>query len=92
MKEEKDKLLKLLNEILDTRTDRLSKVKMFQNTVWNIEDPGDNDYEIFNDLAYDLDYYEPDEEKRKEDDSFYGDDRLVSEIQNSLKALDHSAA
>jgi len=43
--------------------------------------------DIFDEIAYDLDYYEPDERLRREDLSFYGDDRLEIEIKSALEKL-----
>lgn len=45
---------------------------------------------LIRDLAYDLDYYEPDEIKRKEEPSFFGDEKaveLVTEAYNKLRQI-----
>ncbi len=42
---------------------------------------------IFDDLAYTMENYEPDEEVREEDASLYGDDRLIKEIERALSKL-----
>ena len=44
-------------------------------------------WDIFGDLAYDLDFYEPDPVARAEDSSYYGDERLKEEIQMALEKL-----
>ena len=43
--------------------------------------------EIIADLAYDLDYYEPNPDWRREDPSFYGPERAVKEIEAALSRL-----
>lgn len=45
-------------------------------------------FEILGALALDLDYYEPDESLRKEDSSFYGEDRLEQEVLQALRELE----
>ena len=44
-------------------------------------------HEILADLAYDLEFYVADENKRKESTSFYGDERLKNEISEALKKI-----
>ena len=43
--------------------------------------------EIIADLAYDLDYFEPNPVWRREDPSFYGPERAVEEIESALSQL-----
>ena len=43
--------------------------------------------EVLADLALDLDYFEPNEQWRREDPSFYGPDRAVEEIRSALARL-----
>ena len=38
-------------------------------------------------LAYDLEYYEPDLQKRAEDASFYGEDRAIAEISDAISEI-----
>jgi hypothetical protein len=57
--------------------------------VWNADVAFDRkEEEILGDLAYDLDFYEPDAVKRSEDESFYGDERLEEILSEALKRLD----
>ena len=50
-------------------------IRKFQDEVWNDESIQDETLnEILSELAYDLDFYEPNEEWRKESLSYYGDD------------------
>jgi hypothetical protein len=60
-------------------------IKEFQDEVWNDESIQLN--EILLELAYDLDFYEPNEEWRKEDPSYYGDDRLEEVIKTAIQKL-----
>ena len=43
--------------------------------------------DILADLAFDLDYYEPDPKARQEDPSFYGPSRAVEVIESALSRL-----
>jgi hypothetical protein len=43
--------------------------------------------EMLSALAYDLDFYEPDEALRKQEPSYYGDERLEAEIKSVLRKL-----
>ena len=45
------------------------------------------DWEILADLAYDLDFYVSDPSRRREDASYYGEERLIREIRESLTKL-----
>lgn len=63
-------------------------IKEFQQYIW--DDPNDLsvfDTEVLAELAHDLDFYESDENARKEDPSFYGDERLEREIRHALEKL-----
>lgn len=51
--------------------------------IWNNE----NASEILSALAYDLDFYEPNEELRKVDSSDYGDYRLEEELNLVIQKL-----
>jgi len=74
---------KILEQILQDKQNRSMLIKEFQELIWNDE----NANEILSELAYDLDFYEPNEEWRKEDPSYYGDDRLEEEIQAAIQKL-----
>jgi hypothetical protein len=87
-----ERLIKLLNiALLSLGKTRLDAIKEFQNTVWDdnsIDDENIND--ILTDIAYILDFYEPDEEWRKEDPSYYGDDKLEILVKTAIQKLqDH---
>ncbi len=67
-------------------------INVFQETVWNSpDDESEEDNEVWKvlcDLAYDLDFFEPDPEVRREDFSLYGEERAFSEIRNALEKID----
>jgi hypothetical protein len=73
--------MKILERILKEKQNRGDLIKEFQELVWKDE----NANEILSELAFDLDFYEPDESWRSEDPSYYGDERLEEEI---IKVLD----
>ena len=84
-----DNLVILLEKILIDRENREDLINYFQNKIFNInlnKDPNFNKdkFEILNELAYDLDFYEHNPELRKEDPSYYGEDRLNVEIKKAL--------
>ena len=56
---------------------RTELVKKFQNEIWIDEEIQDEKLsEILSELAYDLDYYEPNETRKKESPNYYDDERL----------------
>lgn len=62
--------------------------KEFQDEVWNDESIQDETLnEILSELAYDLDFYEPNEEWRKEVPDYYYDDRLEVVIKTAIQKL-----
>ncbi|MEO6284935.1 MAG: hypothetical protein ABIN80_15475 [Dyadobacter sp.] len=75
--------MEILNKILEDKHNRINLIKQFQEFVWN----DDIANEVLSDLAYDLDFYEPNEEWRKEDPSYYGDERLEEEIKSTIQKL-----
>lgn len=84
-----DTLLLLIQTALHSKKDRCRAIKEFQQIVWN-EQIDVVDFpikEIFVELAYDLDYYEPEDIKRQCDSSYYGNDRLEQELMGTLYKL-----
>jgi hypothetical protein len=75
--------MEILKKILQDKQNRIGLIKELQKAIWN----DDNANEILSELAYDLDFYEPHEERRKEDASYYGDERLEKEIKTAMKKL-----
>lgn len=82
-------IIEHLNKILlEKETARMELIKFFQNEIWDDESIQDEKLnEILSGLAYDLDFYEPNEEWRKEDPSYYGNDRLEEEIKKAIQKL-----
>ena len=79
----------LLLEATISDPDKLEKnISKFQEIVWNEElDCSDRQEEILADLAYDLDFYEPNPEWRKEDPSYFGEERAINEIKGALDRI-----
>lgn len=69
--------------------ERAHLIDRFQQMVWHDAEGVEVDWiqEVLQNLAYDLDFYQPDPEIRKEDSSYYGDDRLELEIRTALERL-----
>jgi len=55
------------------------------NDFFSIAESGLN--EILSELAYDLDFYEPNEEERNEDFCLYGNDRLYENVKIGIERL-----
>jgi hypothetical protein len=71
---------------------RLSEaIAQFQAAVWKSNDwevgLSRADVEVLRDLAYDLDYYEPDIAARAQSWSFFGEERAIEEITQALAQL-----
>ena len=74
---------------LNEPAERVRLISEFQQIIWHSNDlPESSEVEVLRDLAYDLDFYEPDVKLRAEDASFYGDDRIEDEIRAALKKLE----
>lgn len=87
----KEQITRSLNGILEASgPEKWAEVKAFQKIVWE-EKPFENQDKSFEDivgtLAYDLEYYEPDEPKRKQDASYYADDKLHEVIKEGLEKI-----
>ena len=77
--------MEILKKILSDKTNRKKLISEFQELVWNDK----NSNKILEELAYDLDFYEQDEHLRKEDPSYYGDERLDKEIKSAIQKLEN---
>jgi hypothetical protein len=84
-----EELVRLLNEIVKGPELRHGLIADFKTVVANHEPTICNEAVdgVLRDLAYDLAYYEPDPVLRREDSSFYGDDRARTEIREALQKL-----
>jgi hypothetical protein len=75
--------MEILEKILKDKLDRKRLISEFHDLIWKDE----NANEILTELAYDLDFYEPKEELRKEDPSYYGDERLEEEVRLAIHKI-----
>ena len=86
----------LLQSILAKPQERTCGIKKFQEFVFHADQTSNDftadDWVILGDLAHDLDYYEHDPALRSEDPSYYGDERLVLEVQHTLDSLRSQAS
>ncbi|MGC8785738.1 MAG: hypothetical protein ACP5RN_15320 [Armatimonadota bacterium] len=78
-------LIGLLKEAIENPKNRSERIKRFQQLVWDTREdeiaPDEQQiWDILNDLAVDLDYYEPNEEWRRESPSFFGDEEVCQRI------------
>jgi hypothetical protein len=82
--------LSMLKEILNTHSKRADLISAFQSEIWNAKASGKPNevLNVLKELAYDLDFYQPDPALRQEDASYYGDERLVEEINAALKTIE----
>ena len=85
-------VIQRLNSALEaSHSDRVKIIKEFQDEIWNDENIQDEKLNmLLNEIAYDLDFYEPKEEWRNESSSYYGDDRfeqIIRHFMNELKNL-----
>jgi hypothetical protein len=83
-------IIQSLNYILDAQhSERTELVKKLQNSIWNDESIQDERLnEILSELAYDLDFYEPNEEWKKESPNYYGDERLEELIKLGMQKIE----
>jgi hypothetical protein len=83
-------IMKLLHAVLECHDShhRHELIQKFQRACWDNSTASESAvWDRLRELAYDLDFYEPDQHKRQEDASFYGDERLVMEIRDVLADL-----
>lgn len=87
---ELNKIALLLSNIIKRDRNREDDIKRFQNLVWETEEPLSDDVELsekLEELAYDLDYYEHNEDVRSEDASLYDQKRLDDEVLDVLNMV-----
>lgn len=80
--------IKLLTDI-KTSINKQVLIQQFQERVWNDQLQGltDEQQDRLSELAYDLDFYEPDATNRAEDPAYYGDEKLIHLIDDVLVKL-----
>ncbi|WP_259068290.1 hypothetical protein HDF24_08775 [Mucilaginibacter sp. X4EP1] len=79
-------IIEILNKILvEDEPFKSELIVDFQTDIFKDESIVNESLdEIISDLAYDLDFYEPKEELRKQDSSFYNNERLAQIIKASI--------
>ena len=87
-----EKLKTLLDKILTSdRNDKMKYISKFQDLAWNdvttIKEDELN--ELLSSIAYDLDFYEPNEKYKTESLDYFGENRLESILKNALKKLNN---
>jgi hypothetical protein len=82
----------MLSTALSEPARRQQAITEFQPVIWNSTDLPESSVEILRDLAYDLDYYEPDAEARAEDGFLYGDDRSRARNPRSFAQIERLAS
>ena len=71
--------------------ERSKKIFQFQEFIWNYHpNPSEEELcEILDDLAMDLDLYEPNPEWRKEcPGCYYGEEKLIENIKEALRSIE----
>jgi hypothetical protein len=82
-------IVKFLRKMVENREELPERVPELQDMVWKEQLAGSSAIqEILRDLAYDLDFYEPDPHARAEDESYFGDERALAEIQEALEKVE----
>ena len=67
---------------------RTSLIHQFQEAVWNELEFDDKELEdVLTTLAYDMDFYEPNSDLRKESVNYFGDERLSDEVNRVIKYI-----
>lgn len=76
--------LTLSSEKIDTEL-----LRCFQQFVFNAEKISENNYieELIRNLAYDLDFYETDTQKRLEDQSFIGEEKALELVRETFERI-----
>jgi hypothetical protein len=90
MQENVETIADHLRALLDRPYELDVGIPMVQREIWDSAAIVGSDprWEILYDLAYDLDYYEPDEKARDQNNSFFGAERALSEIREALLKLE----
>ncbi|AWG24522.1 hypothetical protein [Flavobacterium kingsejongi] len=79
----------LCKALLMSGNERVLHIKEFQNIVWDdssIEEDELND--ILTDIAYLLDFYEPNEIWRKQSPNYYGDEKLEDILKKAIEKIE----
>lgn len=82
--------MELLERILSSeKNERQELIFEFQKIYLNenLYSIDEREFEILSELAFDLDFYEPDMNVRKQDPSYYGDDQLEMEVLEAIEKI-----
>jgi len=82
----KNQLTNIANKILTDKKVAPLLIKQFQELAWNLKDSS-FESEVFARLAYDLDFYEPNAILRKEDPSFYDNEKLSEIVKEAIEKI-----
>jgi hypothetical protein len=84
-----EQLVDVLATTLREPSQRNECIAKFQAIVWQGLDPGlpTDVRDILCDLAYDLDFFEPQPDIRSQDRALYGQERMETEIRKALEKL-----
>lgn len=80
-------MVALLEAAVQTPSRMPELISAFQQAAWKGELATGAGEEILRDLAYDLDFYEPNPVARAEDRSFLNEDQAIAEIEAALTRL-----
>ena len=83
------KLIELVASIAEDAPSRMSAMAEVQRLVWSggVDQLPPNAQNILRDLAYDLDFFEPNEQVRAQSPALYGPERLEEEIRSTVRQL-----
>ena len=88
MDEEFSKCTELMDKMLESPEELNELIPQFQEIFWNAAySEEDKAWEVMGDLAYDLDFYEPDPRRRAQDYSFFDKDTALIEIRKAKDKL-----
>jgi hypothetical protein len=85
-----ESIIEQLKLLVNRPTELPAGIPKVQQEIWDGKEGMEHDpqCEILCDLAYDLNYYQPNERVRSQDKSLYGEERALSEIREALAKLE----
>ena len=81
-------IVRQLKVLLNRPSELAFGIPKIQQEIWRATEEDDPQWEILRDLAYDLDFFQPDERVRSEDKSLYREERALTEIREALAKLE----
>jgi hypothetical protein len=79
--------ISILEQAVSEPDRRAEHVRRFREAVFQDESLEGPVGEVLRDLAYDLDFYQPDPSRRNEDPALFDDTRAVAEIEDALQRI-----